>query len=405
MNVMKMSELAQKIESVFLNILYLKPEERLVAPNASLLADLKGLLNQLFEENQCIDIIYTLNTDKLFFGVKVDPVLSATDTMTILVSDDKVKLGKYYLELDSKLFDMGLTAEELTATVLYEISSMMDSYEIIDQVRALVELHVLSNDSVVSLRDSANYTQLITYALKDTLYKVSSVIFKEEADDIAANKYIQALEMEEEVLSAQQKILSSSFGISDSVKEPKTIILKWMFNIYKDVKHNYQIIRDTLLDAKDMTASKLIKKEVDKTLQAIDNIGTQTLMTESTINKVFEKKGLGPVNEISIFKSLKTSGLKSIEDTYYELVIRAKAAETEEEAMFVIRGISTRLSILEDYVYNTPDLPEAQRKHWEKVINDYRQLREMVTKKKIMNKKQYGLFFDYSQLDYLDDNQ
>ena len=33
----------------------------------------------------------------------------------------------------------------------------------------------------------------------------------------------------------------------------------------------------------------------------------------------------------------------------------------------------------------------------------YRELREVLARKKIVNKKQYGLFFDYDKLDHLDD--
>ena len=64
-----LAEKIEKLESVFLNILYLKPEERVVSPNMSTLGDLKSVLNQIFNENICVDVSYTLNTDKPFFGI------------------------------------------------------------------------------------------------------------------------------------------------------------------------------------------------------------------------------------------------------------------------------------------------------------------------------------------------
>lgn len=402
MNEIAISEIVEKIESVFLNILYLKPEERIISPNISLLEDLKILLNDLFKENNCIDILYTLNTDKQFFGIKINPMMSATDALTILATDEKIKLDKYQVEIDSKLFDCGLTAEELTSILLFEISSMMDSYEVIDEVRSLIDLHVLANDDVISLRDSANYSQLIIYALKDTLYKVSSILFKDDIEDIAANKLIQAASLEDSTITAQQKIISSSFGLGDSVREPKTIILRWVFMIYKDIKHNSDIIKCALRDAKDFTASKLIKIEIDKTLQAVDNIQAQTIFENASIVEVFDRKGLSPVAEISLFKSLKVSGLKTIEDSYYEFVLRIKNCDTEEDALYILRGINTRLSILEDYIYNTPDLSENDRKRWETLVRRYKELRESLVKKKIWKKSSYGLWMDYNELDYLD---
>lgn len=402
MNEFVLNELIDKLESVFLNIIYLKPEERLVAPNISHLSDIKSLLNEIFKESSCTDVMYTVNNDKQFFGIKVNPLMSANDALTILTSDEKVKFDKYQIELDSKLFDLELSGAEITATLLHEISAMINSYEVVDQVRALIDLYLLSEDDVIYIRDSANYSQLIIYALKDTLYKVSSIMFKEEPEEITANSMVQIANLGDSLLSAQQKILSSSYGLGESVRTPKTIILRWMFMIYRDMKHNSNIVKETLKDAKDFTASRLDKNEIDKTLAAVDRINTQTLIESSRIDKVLESKGLYTVAEISLFKTLKTNGLRGIEDALYEYALRIKNCETEEDALFILRGINTRLSILEDYLYNTPDLSDSERKHWELVASKYRELREQLSKKKIVNKKQYGLFIDYNSLDNLD---
>ena len=70
--------------------------------------------------------------------------------------------------------------------------------------------------------------------------------------------------------------------------------------------------------------------------------------------------------------------------------------------MFALRGINTRINILTDYIYNTPNISEAERRHWESVVQMYQDLRIRLTKKNIINKKSYGLWFDYSKLDNLD---
>ena len=55
-----LAEKIEKLESVFLNILYLKPEERVIAPDMNVLGDLKNAINSIFEDNKCINVIYTL---------------------------------------------------------------------------------------------------------------------------------------------------------------------------------------------------------------------------------------------------------------------------------------------------------------------------------------------------------
>ena len=405
MNELGFKESVDKLESILLNVIYLKPEERLVAPNIEHLSDIKAALNCIFANSTCQSVLYTLNTDKPFFGIRVNPVMSAQDAVTILTTDEKIKFSKYSVELDSKLFEIEMEAAEITAMIIHEVAAMIDSYEVVDQVRALIDLYLLSEDDIISIRDSINYSQLIIFALKDTLFKVSSAMFKEDPEDLTSNQMIKEADLEDALISAQQKILSSSYGVGESVRTPKTIILRWMFMVYKDMSHNSEIIKYYLNDEKDFTASKLDIAEIDKTLEAINRIGAQSFTESVRIDKLLESKAMYSVSEISLFKSLKSNGLKGIEDALYEYAIRIKNCETEEDAMYILRGINTRLGILEDYINNTPDMSESEKKHWTMVAMQYRKLREDLAKKKIWNKSQYGLFFDYSALDILDEEE
>lgn len=400
MNEFALNEAIDKLESAFLNILYLKPEDNIVTPNITNLSDIKNALNEIFKDNMCTDVLYTPNTDKLFFGIKINPIMSAQDALLILTTDEKFKFDKYQVEIDSKLFDVDLTGSEITALLLHEISAMVDSYCVTDSVRALIDLYILAEDDIIYLKNSANYSQLIIYALKDTYYKVSSAMFKDDPEELTNNNIIQAAELEDILISSQQKIVSSLYGSGETVRTPKTDILKWMFMIYKDMQHNSGIIKDTLKDAKDFTGSRLDQIEIDKTLAAVDRIGQTTIAENFT--GIIKKQNMFSLCEISLFKSLKQNGLRSIEDAYYEYAMRIKNCSTEEDAMYILRGINTRLSIVEDYMYNTPDLSDIEKKHWQEVAMRYRGLREALSKKKIWNKNQYGLFFDYGQLDSLD---
>ena len=401
MNIEYLAEKVEKLESVFVNILYLKPEDRVVAPNMTNLADLRTIINSIFDENKCLDVLYTLNTDKQFFGIRINPAMSASDATVILSTDEKVRLVNYQIEFDSKLFDIGLTGEELVAITIYEIASMMDNTEIFDNLRALIDFNVVTNDDVISIRDSVNYAQLIIFAIKDTMYKLSSMIFKDEPEDLLTNPATAATETGESLLSAREKIISSISGLGDTFRTPKPVILEWMFLMYRDMKINSGIISDTLNDAKAFTASRLEIAEIDKTLDAINRIDGSIIESKNIdLNHFFEKKHLSSLNEISLFRSLKKNGLRGIENELYEYTMRVKNCTDADDAYLVMRGINNRLGVLEDYIYSE-QLTDSDRRHWEEVAQAYRDLRVVLSKKKLEG-KQYGLFFDYNKLDELD---
>ena len=401
MNIEYLAEKVEKLESVFVNILYLKPEDRVVAPNMSNLADLRTIINSIFDENKCLDVLYTLNTDKQFFGIRINPAMSASDATVILSTDEKVRLVNYQIEFDSKLFDIGLSGDELVAITIYEIASMMDNTEIFDNLRALIDCNVVTNDDVISIRDSVNYAQLIIFAIKDTMYKLSSMIFKDEPEDLLANPATAATETGESLLSAREKIISSISGLGDTFRTPKPVILEWMFLMYRDMKINSGIISDTLNDAKAFTASKLEIAEIDKTLDAVNRIDNSIIESKNIdLNHFFEKKHLSSLNEISLFRSLKKNGLRGIENELYEYTMRVKNCTDADDAYLVMRGINNRLGVLEDYIYSE-QLTDSDRRHWEEVAQAYRDLRVVLSKKKLEG-KQYGLFFDYNKLDELD---
>ena len=124
-------------------------------------------------------------------------------------------------------------------------------------------------------------------------------------------------------------------------------------------------------------------------------------MNES-INKFFDRKNLSALNEISIFKNLKKNGLRGLENELYEFAMRVKNCDNKEDAYLIIRGLNSRIGILEDYIANE-NLSEYDNKHWTSVLNQYKDLRYQITKKKF-KEKQFGLWYDYSKFDN-EDNQ
>lgn len=400
MNIELLPEKIEKLESVFLNILYLKPEDRVISPDMSILGDLKAAINAIFDDNMCINVIYTNNTDKQFFGIRINPNMSPSDAAVILTTDEKVKLNKYQIEFDSKLFDIGLNETELAAVTIYEISSMMDDYDIFDKIRLEVDKIMLRNEDIVHIRESVNYAQLIIFALKDTLFKLSSLLFVENPEDLTMNVTIQACNLENYIVSARDKIDSSLQGLGETLRQPGMTILTWMFTMYRNMNIYSGVVKNTLKDARSFTASKLEINEIEKTLTSVDRIEGNVLEESCNLNQFFDKKHVSCLNEFSIFKSLKKNGLRGIENDLYEYAMKVKNCTESEDAFMIMRGINTRLGVLEDYLA-TEDLNDSERKHWEHVCNQYRELRIALSKKKF-KEKSYGLWFDYSKLDEFD---
>lgn len=400
MNIELLAEKIEKLESVFLNILYLKPEDRVITPDMSILDDLKAAINNVFDDNHCLNVSYTNNTDKQFFGIRINPNMSPSDAIVILTTDEKVKLNKYQIEFDSKLFDIGLNEAELAAVTIYEISSMMDDYDIFDKIRLEVDKIMLKNDDVIRIRESVNYAQLIIFAIKDTLFKLSSLLFVENPEDLTMNTSIQACNLESYVVSARQKIDSSMQGLGESLRSPSAIILNWMFIMYRNMNIYSGVVKNTLKDSRDFTASRLEINEIEKTLTSIDRIEGNVLEESTSLNEFFSKKNISSLNEFSLFKSLKKNGLRGIENDLYELALKVKNCTEPTEAYSIMRNISTRLGILEDYLA-TEIMHDTERKHWEYVCNQYRDLRIALSKKKFKD-RMYGLFIDYDKLDELE---
>jgi hypothetical protein len=395
-----LNERVDKLRSVILNILYMSPEDRVINPSMTILSDLREAINGVINQNVCIDVSYTINHDHPFFGIRISPNMSPSDAVIILSTDDEVKLNKYQIEFDSKLFEVGLSADEITALIIHEISSMMDSSEIFDEIRRAIDFKLITMDDVWKIRDSVNYAQLVIFALKDTMYKLSSIMFKNEDDEILANPAIQACGLTDDIISAKNKILTATSGLGESMRDKSAVILQWMMTMYKNMETNSVVIVDALKDAKLCTGSKLEMNEIEKAIQAVNRIDMSVTTESLTLPKFFEKKNISTVNEMSLFKSLKKSGLRTIEDDLYEYSMKVRNCTNADDAYMILRGINSRLAILEDYL-ETETLKESEKNHWLRVADEYRNLRIMLSKKKF-KEKSWGVFIDYNALDELD---
>lgn len=361
-------------------------------PNVINLDALRTELNVFFKRNlapaECIDVLYTKNTDKLFFGMCVMPYIDKDMVDNILITDNKIVINKYYLELDSKLFDKDLSAPEITALILHEIAHMVTNDKPVEQLRRVIDSYLLNSETILSLKDSAQYKQILILGMKDALIKFTSIFYRDE--EIKADALVVAFGYGGELESALVKCTSNLPGLIKGVKDPKLTMLDWCFRLYKNVKYGRIPALHLLNKTKALTSSNLQKREMENVIRALNRIDTDMVTESSYITEAAKKN--------SLFSQLKYNGLRGIEEDYYEFLIRSKNSDTEDDAMYTLHQINMRMSILDDYI-TREELTDQERGKWVDLYEKYKELREYLSRKKIYNKKNYGLFFDYNQLD------
>lgn len=358
-------------------------------PTSDMIIDLKKEINTFFIEGECIDIIYTNNTDKLFFGFTLIPVLDYEKVNSIVTDNRDIKIDSYYLEIDSKLFTFNLNAKELTACILYEIYSFIGTKNAIAKVRYAIDDYFMQRDSIMSIKAATQYNQLLNYAIKDTMIKQNS-LFNKDPKESCTDPFIENAGLSIYLTSALEKIENAPVEFSTITRQPKFSVLEWIFNLYDDVKTNRIPALNTLNTAKKYTGSILIKKEIDNVINALNRIDTDVQLEASYIMEAVKKKGL--IGQIRI------NGLKGIENDLYEFKIRIKNLETEDEAMYVLRQINARLTLLQDSLDDL-DMDDREYDRWYKVLEQYNALREELANKPIWNRKRYGIWYDYNKLD------
>ena len=338
------------------------------------LAKLKNEINKFFYKVKCKDILYTNNTDKLFFGMRVYPNFDAHDVDDIM-GDKNSKLFKdYYLELDSKLFDsmLGLDEKELTAILLHEIGHIVYDVDTIDEVRNQINLYFTASGDYYDVNHSTySYKELLAYALKDCIMKTGSIFSKIGNTEIIADTFVVACGYGPYLESGMSKISKSATFLNKDV-DNRFITLSWVLRL----KTEFDIRRipaiKTLNKAKQLTASKLEEKEITYALSKLNSINM-------TVNEA------GPLDNIKDrfsdkFKIFKLNGIRAIRNDIYELEVKLRCAETEEDLLYVIRQCNSSVSILQDYI--TEDIPDSERKACLDALQSLYDIRQRAAKEK-----------------------
>ena len=349
-------------------------------PTDGSLEFLRRCLNETFKGVHCRSVIYTNNTDKLFFGMCVMPIITS-NTAKAIILDGEVPDGmkkEYVVEIDSKLFEIGLTEREVMAILLHEIGHIvLDMDQSLEEIIDATQVYVSKNNEVLNAVQVANSGSLFKFGIEDALRKMGTIFSNDEkkADAVAAQLgYGRDLE------SAFTKISRRSIDLNRDV-DNKLVVLQWALRTYKNLNIDRKYAIRKLNNLIDINGSEVQNSRVKTMLDDIKNIDFKlskpSLELRGNIDEccAINEKGL-----LSIYRRHTDKAMRGIEEDLYELQLMAKATDDRDECLMILRQINSRLSILEDYL-SGDKISDSNRKRYSAVMNEYLKLRAEVGKK------------------------
>ena len=341
----------------------------------------------------CKHFYYTENYDKLPFGCIATPIFNKGDVVNILLGAN-IKPKEYTVELDSKLFDYGLTDEQIVMVILYDICHLMiNSKEAIDQVKTAIDVYFSNTDSYLVIKKSIQYEAILEFGFVDALVQYTNCLYLDNT--ISSDPFLDSLELKEGFDDVLNILFREIPGARNTVLNPINLsMLTWALRLYQNVDTERISAIHLLKQAKELTASAIYKKNCDTVINALNRIDNTNYFAEAS-------QILNEGKHKSLFSRLKYEGLRTIEEDFYEFVVRARNADTEDDVLYILKQINVRLSILDDYI-RREDLTDAERERWTELYNKYSAIRDEIAKKKVYNKRNYGVFVDYNKIDQID---
>lgn len=355
---------------------------------------IQNALNDFFTDFECTEVIYTENTDKEFFGINIRPL--GIDILSMIQTDGyNKKYNRYAVEFDSKLCEQ-CNEMQLASLLLRDINEINNT-NIIEFAISTIDCICANKGIVLNASQVAKSPNLLLFGVEQLIRNHTSIFCKDDFDELVlANDFIRAYDLTESFESAFEIVTRINNPLESQVTS-KSLLLNWYLSLYNDIDSNNRYIIVTLRKCLDYTASKLIKRSIINALKDVEILGENQLNRYISITEATKKKG-------SLFSQIKYNGLRSIEEDLYEYSMRIKNVDTQDEAIIIMRQISSRMEILDDYLMNQEDLSDTERERWQKVFDKYERLREELSKKTVYNKKMYGLFVDYNALQNMSGN-
>lgn len=355
----------------------------------------KNILDLMFNPDaKCKNFIYTVNTDKLPFGCVVFPVFEPNQVYNFMIVGESTIVKEYEVELDSKMFDYGLTDEQIVQMILFNVYHMIKDTKPAEKVREIIDLFFTKNTNNLVIRNSVQYQAILSLGLADALSQITSCL--NLPDDVLYDPFLDSVGLDDfkgMLDKAYRRIPGCNAEVT---RMPKLTMLEWCLRLYDDVEKERIPALHLLNKVKSLTASALYISKFNAAISTLNRIDNDEYVSEAVEMVFNEAKRHG-----GLLASLKYNGLRDIENDLYEFQVRAKNAETENDVMYALKQINARLAILDDYIRENSNDPEIDR--WIAVKMEYMDIRDILAKKNL-HKRSYGVFVDYNALDKLDND-
>ena len=346
---------------------------------------LSSLLSELFPNVNC-KVLYTTNTDNLFFGIRcfydVKPEKLISYVMNKTHLDDNVSC---VIEFDSKLFDplIGLNAREITAILLYTL------YHTIVDEDNLAKLRMdLTNYFADSLEDLSSFNNKIVYPLlyygyNDSIMKYGNPFNKSDSLEVANSPILKLFKYNGDMLFALKK-LASNISYFKQDADRRNIILSYILRIIEDYDHMRIHAYNQINKCIDLTGSVSEKHMMRNVIKCLSN--------NSEI-----------ISEESLLDTNSTPSLNIIE-------VRNKIVQMKVDLMTVL-SIEDLYNIVKDVnelINNTllmldnPYLNDITRLSWEDILKSLMDIKSHVMDTKDYLDRQHNSSIP---LDYLNINE
>lgn len=361
-------------------------------PKQEYVLDLQKALNLMFDA-KCISILYTQNTDKLFFGVYAMPKIPAEQVINIITSSSTYIINEYYLELDSKLFqmDIDLKPSEIMAILIYDIGRMVNDGSPSEVVSKAIDRYLLANNDVLKISDSINYMELLSFGFRDAIRKYITIVNKDRVEDNEVMyDYYESINYKQNLYNVFRK-LESCFYNYNKEADNKFVVLAWVLRLYKDVLHNRIPAIETLKRCKLLTGSKIEIREMENVIKRLNRIDDDQLLKESVDMLVEEVKA-----NILPNKSNKPIP-QALDDDLIKLELEQQnALYNEPDAVpNLIANINSKLAFIQDYIENN-QLTKSEFKQLNDMYKGLTLKRDQLFKGDLYDErfKKYSVYFD-----------
>ena len=341
---------------------------------------IKDCLNKIFPDSKCVDVIYTVNTDKMFFGIVTLPILSPNEILNIMTSDEDSKIAAYKVELDSKLFcdTIDLSVDEITALIVHEVARLVNDYYPINNARYLIDKAVLDYGITLKMSEYVPYIEIIGYGIKEAARRSVSIF---ENNYLVPYYLDETYELTDSLRRAITK-LENKGNLWDTEVDNKSIIVKWVVRLYTDILKYRIMSLHTLEKGIQLTGSVLVVNEMKNMVKKLRRIDDYSLMQEaSSIINFFNDSKKANLSALDRFKA---NGIKNYYDDFYEIQFEVNNMDNDRgTAVALLHKINSRMSVIDDYISTEPELNLQTKKRLADLYYKYDELRGNIASQKL----------------------